>query len=34
VSYSPEEAPTVYRALAEQPQDFPVGAVFDWRRSA
>ncbi|MBC2595858.1 zinc-binding alcohol dehydrogenase [Ruficoccus amylovorans] len=30
--YSPDEAPAVYKQLAEQPQDFPVGAVFDWRR--
>ncbi|QYY35017.1 zinc-binding alcohol dehydrogenase [Ruficoccus sp. ZRK36] len=30
--YSPEEAPVVYKNLAEAPQDFPVGAVFDWRR--
>lgn len=30
--YSPAEAPSVYSALAQAPQDFPVGAVFDWRK--
>ncbi len=28
--YSPHEAPAVYKSLAEG-EDFPVGAVFDWR---
>ncbi|MFA4944746.1 MAG: zinc-binding alcohol dehydrogenase [Lentisphaeria bacterium] len=30
--YDPCAAPAVYRALAEDP-DFPVGAVFDWRKA-
>jgi 2-desacetyl-2-hydroxyethyl bacteriochlorophyllide A dehydrogenase len=29
--YSPQEAPAVYKALVED-KDFPVGAVFDWRK--
>lgn len=29
--YAPEDAPAVYRLLAEYHHDFPVGAVFDWR---
>ncbi|MDF3130128.1 zinc-binding alcohol dehydrogenase [Kiritimatiellaeota bacterium B1221] len=29
-AYKPEDAPTVYQALADDPH-FPVGAVFDWR---
>jgi len=32
--YAPGEAPEVYRRLAERPREFPVGAVFDWRRLA
>jgi threonine dehydrogenase-like Zn-dependent dehydrogenase len=30
--YSPHEAPAVYDRLARAPADFPVGAVFDWRK--
>lgn len=30
--YSPREAPEVYGRLAQAPADFPVGAVFDWRK--
>lgn len=30
--YSPADAPAVYAALAQTPRDFPVGAVFDWRK--
>ncbi len=30
--YSPAEAPAVYSSLAQAPQTFPVGAVFDWRK--
>jgi 2-desacetyl-2-hydroxyethyl bacteriochlorophyllide A dehydrogenase len=30
--YSPQDAPAVYDALAKNP-DFPVGAVFDWRKT-
>lgn len=30
-AYSPQDAPAVYQALAED-KDFPVGAVFDWRK--
>lgn len=30
--YSPEDASTVYKSLAED-RDFPVGAVFDWRKT-
>ncbi|AWI10295.1 zinc-dependent alcohol dehydrogenase [Ereboglobus luteus] len=29
--HSPLEAPAVYTSLAQTPQDFPIGAVFDWR---
>lgn len=29
--YAPQDASTVYKALAED-KDFPVGAVFDWRK--
>lgn len=29
--YSPQDAPAVYKALAED-EGFPVGAVFDWRK--
>jgi threonine dehydrogenase-like Zn-dependent dehydrogenase len=32
--YAPQEAPAVYRNLAEHPHDFPVGAVFDWKQLA
>lgn len=31
-SYSPHEAPDVYERLANAHADFPVGAVFDWRK--
>lgn len=30
--YSPADAPAVYSSLAQAPQDFPVGVVFDWRK--
>lgn len=30
--YSPNAAPAVYSSLAEKPHEFPVGAVFDWRK--
>lgn len=30
--YSPAEAPAVYTTLAETPQTFPIGAVFDWKK--
>lgn len=32
--YAPQEAPAVYRNLAEHHRDFPVGAVFDWKQLA
>lgn len=31
-TYSPHEAPDVYERLANAHADFPVGAVFDWRK--
>ena len=30
--YAPQDAPAVYQNLAEHHHDFPVGAVFDWKR--
>ncbi|WP_043589555.1 zinc-dependent alcohol dehydrogenase [Geminisphaera colitermitum] len=30
--YSPHEGAAVYERLAKTPADFPVGAVFDWRK--
>ncbi|MDD5705526.1 MAG: zinc-binding alcohol dehydrogenase [Kiritimatiellae bacterium] len=30
--YAPQDAPAVYRNLAEHHHDFPVGAVFDWKQ--
>jgi len=32
-TYSPQEAPVVYKALAGD-ENFPVGAVFDWRKTS
>lgn len=30
--YAPQDAPAVYQNLAEHHHDFPVGAVFDWKK--
>lgn len=30
-AYAPQDAPVIYKALAED-KDFPVGAVFDWKK--
>ncbi|WP_269523597.1 zinc-dependent alcohol dehydrogenase [Coraliomargarita parva] len=31
-AYSPEAAVSIYQKLADAPNDFPVGAVFDWKQ--